>query len=359
MRGTWQISVLAALCAGLAACTGERPKAAAQPSPPRQITPPKHGAYLGAYLDLGEAEDELTLEKIENFEKLTGRKLAVVACSSFWGEQSFPKRQVEIIALHQAIPLIYWSPWDRPYEQDHGPDRFSLPAILQGRWDAYIDRWADAAKASGHPLLAAWGLEMNGTWFPWSGTFYGGGKEVSGKTNAWEGPETYKAAYRYVVDRVRARGADNVRWVFHANNYSYPLDDWNALAAYYPGDGYVDWLGLSVYGKQFAKDSWANFADLMDYPYREIGALAPDKPILLAEWGIGEFPQAGDKGAWIRDAMRQMSTKYPRLKAAVFWHERWENEDGSYSNLRVNSSPGALEAYRKGIANSFWRDHPE
>jgi hypothetical protein len=35
-----------------------------------------------------------------------------------------------------------------------------------------------------------------------------------------------------------------------------------------------------------------------------------------------------------------------RLKAAVFWSERWENDDGTYSNLRVTSSPQALKAYR-------------
>jgi hypothetical protein len=50
---------------------------------------------------------------------------------------------------------------------------------------------------------------------------------------------------------------------------------------------------------------------------------------------------------------------YPRLKAAVFWHERWQNADGSYSNLRVNSSPGSLKAYREGVADPFWLGRPE
>ena len=42
------------------------------------------------------------------------------------------------------------------------------------------------------------------------------------------------------------------------------------------------------------------------------------------------------------------------MKAAVYWHERWQNADQSYSNLRVNSSIEALDAYRKGIANPDW-----
>ncbi len=59
----------------------------------------------------------------------------------------------------------------------------------------------------------------------------------------WKGPETFRRAYRHVVDRVRARGATNIKWMFHTNNYSYPLDTWNFAPAYYPGSDYVDWLG--------------------------------------------------------------------------------------------------------------------
>lgn len=57
--------------------------------------------------------------------------------------------------------------------------------------------------------------------------------------------------------------------------------------------------------------------------------------------------------------LSDLRTKYQRVRAAVYWHERWENEDGTYSNLRVNSSPEALEAYRAGVADSFWIDRPQ
>ena len=63
--------------------------------------------------------------------------------------------------------------------------------------------------------------------FPWSGSFYGGKTPVPGRPNEWQGPETFKQAYRHVVDRVRARGAGNVQWLFHTNNYSEPNDTWN------------------------------------------------------------------------------------------------------------------------------------
>lgn len=321
-----------------------------------RLVVPEKGAYTGAYIDFGDSEDDVTLEQIETFEKAVGKHQAIIASSSYWGQQSFPRRNLEIITRHHAVPLVYWSPWDKPYEQDRGPDRFSLEAILAGKWDDYIDSWAKQAKAFDQPLFVAWGLEMNGTWFPWSGYFYGGGKDVG--EGRFAGPELFKKAYRHVVDRVRAQGASNVMWVFHANNYSYPMDSWNEMKQYYPGDDYVDWLGMSAYGKQFKKDDWVSAADCLTYAYKDLCSLSPTKPVMLAEWGIGEFPGAGDKAGWITEAFGVMQRGMPRLKAAVFWHERWENEDGSFSNLRVTSSPQALEAYRKGVAEPFWLTEP-
>ncbi len=307
-------------------------------------------------MDFGESEDDVTLEKIEAFEKAVGKRQAIIASSSFWGEQSFPNHNLKLITRHNAVPLVYWSPWDKPYRESRGPDRFSLAAIIAGKWDAYIDSWAAQAKTFGRPIFVAWGLEMNGTWFPWSGYFYGGGKQLS--KGIYEGPDLYKKAYRYVVDRVRANGAQNIIWVFHIQDYSYPQDEWNQVKEYYPGDRYVDWLAMSAYGKQFQRDKWVSASDIMTYAYQDLCSISSKKPIMFAEWGIGEYPDSGDKAQWIMRAFALMKTRFPRLKAAVFWSERWENDDGSYSDLRVTSSPEALEAYRIGVADPFWLDHP-
>ena len=287
---------------------------------------PDQGAYTGAYMDFGEGEDDVTLEQIEAFEQAVGKHQAIIASGSFWGEQSFPLHNLEIITRHNAIPLIYWSPWDRPYAEERGPDRFSLDAIVAGKWDAYIDSWSAEAKRN----------------FPKA---------------SMPDPISIKKAYRYVVDRVRAAGAKNIIWVFHIQNYSYPSDEWNQPKEYYPGDDYVDWLAMSAYGKQFRHEKWVSASDVMTYAYDDLCAINSNKPVMLAEWGIGEFPKVGDKAVWIAEAF-QIMKRFSRLKAAVFWSERWENDDGTYSNLRVTSSPRALEAYRRGVADPFWQDRP-
>lgn len=330
-----------------------------QPEVPMTLQVPEHGAYTGAYMDFGDYEDEVSLEKIEEFEKLVGKHQAIVASSSYWGEQSFPMDNLKLIWRHNSIPLVYWSPWDRPYAEDQGPDKYSLKSILEGKWDAYIDRWADQAKEFNQPFFVSFCNEMNGTWFPWSGKWYGAGDKIPDATPlAYEGPELFKKAYRHVVDRVRARGAKNVLWVLHLMNYSMPQELWNYAAQYYPGDDYVDWFGLSVYGEQYVDDKWSDWLHLLDWPYKELQLINPKKPVMLAEWGIGEYHRPAGKPKFITDAFKDMEANYPNLKAAVFWHERWQNEEEDYSNLKVNSSPESLEAYRQGVARPFWLDKP-
>jgi len=339
-------------------CERSKRVASVDAKEPVAVVIPAHGAYTGAYLDFGDEEDDVTLELIEEFERMVGKHQAIIASSSYWGEQTFPTANMNLIWRHGSLPLVFWSPWDKPYQQDRGPDRFSLQAILAGNWDQYIDKWADGARTFGRPMVVVFGNEMNGTWFPWSGAYYGA-DAWDNEHNNWKGPETYRLAYRHVVDRVRARGVTNIKWMFHVNNYSYPLDTWNFASSYYPGADYVDWLGLSVYGQQFKDEPNPDIPSLVDWPYQEICDLDPKKPVMITEWATGDFPFASDiqgmrKPEWIKQALDLFRTRYPRVKAAVYWHERWQNEDQSYSNLRVNSSIEALDAYRKAIANPEW-----
>ncbi len=287
-----------------------------------------------------------------------GKHQAIIASSSYWGEQKFPSDNVDLIEQHGSIPLIYWSPWDKPYEEGTGPDQFSLLEILAGKWDAYIDAWAGSAKEFGHPLFVSFAKEPNGSVFPWSGIFYDGENKIPDADPVqYEGPETYKKAWRYVIDRVRAKGAANIIWVFQVAGSSDPQEDWNSASEYYPGAAYVDWIGLSVCGQQYPDDPWSAFTPLLSQAYAGVSRLDSGKPIMLAEWRCGEFPKSGSKAGFITEAFGAMK-KYPRLKAAVVWNEEWQNEGDTTSDLRVNSSPESLDAYRKGVADPFWLEHP-
>src|SRR3982751_578708 len=125
------------------------------PNGPVEVVIPEHGAYTGAFMDFGDAEDDVTLEMIEEFETMVGKRQAIIASSSYWGEQNFPTDNLNVVWRHGSLPLVFWSPWDKPYVQNRGPDRFNLMDIIAGKWDAYIDKWADAARDFGHPIIVS------------------------------------------------------------------------------------------------------------------------------------------------------------------------------------------------------------
>ncbi len=82
--------VALALTLVLAAC--QKP-ATPTPATSRRLLIPAHGIYAGAYIEAGDKEDDVTLEKIEEFEQLVGKHQAIVASSSATGaNRLFPTR---------------------------------------------------------------------------------------------------------------------------------------------------------------------------------------------------------------------------------------------------------------------------
>lgn len=203
-------------------------------------------------------------------------------------------------------------------------------------------------------------LEMNGNWFPWCGVFQGGSTTTAyGDPTKADGPERYVDAFRHIVNVFRGQEVNNVTWYFHLNSPSLPETSWNAMTAYYPGDGYVDWIGVSVYGTQYRDEGWESFDTIMEAAYNELAPLLSRKPLMLPEWGVGEWPEKGDKATWYREAFNHIQSTYTEIKIAVVYHEAWQNDDGTITDLRVNSSPEALQAYQQGIRSGYFLGHIE
>src|SRR5207253_10438675 len=70
------------------------------PNGPVEVVIPDHGAYTGAFMDFGDAEDAVTLETIEDFEEMVGKHQAIIVSSSYWGEQNFPTDNLNVIWRH-------------------------------------------------------------------------------------------------------------------------------------------------------------------------------------------------------------------------------------------------------------------
>jgi hypothetical protein len=301
--------------------------------------------WNGVYLGDAETTPERVTGAIGEFAALTGKRPALVKsfhrldadlAESGWAGRVLHAIQGAGATNYVALDLDWQG---RPA----GP---LLDAINRGDADARIDQVARSLAIVRGVVLVEAGWEMNGNWaYGWQGIANGADPSA---------PAKYIAAVRRVVDRFRAAGATNVRWVFNPNTGNALAapgagsSHWNWYANYYPGDPYVDFVGAHGYNGPHAFSApYHTFDDLFngadaDRILADLERRYPTKPILLGEIGAEEV--AGrDKGAWVRDAYERM-LRDPQIAGAVWFNMKKE------SDWRVNSSASSLAGYRAAIA---------
>lgn len=322
-----------------AACsTGSRQYSVNQ----KKILPPDYGIYNGAFPDMGSTEDSVTFARLKAFENLTGKKPAWVYFSDNWFSGiRFPVQKAEIISDFGSVPFIRLMP-RKDFNENNADPFYSLKKIADGNFDRELTEYANDVKKFGEPVMIEFGTEMNGDWFPWSGVYSNGN------------PGIFKNAYIRIIEIFRKQKAENVTWVFHVNYDSSPKEKWNTMADYYPGDEYIDWIGMSIYGAQHPNDEWVNISGIFETAYKELAAVSLNKPLAVFEFGVIENKL---KPEWIKEFFSIIKDrKFSRIKGISYWHSNWDNQDGSYSFMRIDSSPESLEAYKVNISDNFFHN---
>ncbi|HZQ35208.1 MAG TPA: glycosyl hydrolase [Dehalococcoidia bacterium] len=305
----------------------------------QRAAPASAGVYFGVWQP-GVPED---MSQLTAFEQSVGKRAAIVMIWRDWADDKgwLDTDWLCAIAAHGSIPLISWSPADWRTGADQSP--YSLDNIIAGNQDGYIESWAQQLAAYGGPVLLRFAHEMNGSWYPWA--------QQGANT-----PAKYVAAWRHVHDLFVQAGATNVQWVWSPN----AMDDGNAATAfepYYPGDQYVDWVGLDGYN--FASSGWLWFKQIFDQSYTRITALT-SKPLMIAEMGSAdELPNQaanGDtKARWLADAFgTEIPDDYPLIRAVVWFNEDESGDTPHTRNFAVQSSDSALQAFRQAIASPLY-----
>lgn len=157
----------------------------------------------------------------------------------------------------------------------------------------------------------------------------------------------YAAMYRHVVKRLRAHGADNVVTVLvHGADGAQTTG--KLLDGLYPGDDVVDWIGVDTYvtGDQAAgglaalvdrgRQGWPGF-------YRWATAEHPDKPLMIAEWGVWASGDPKRRADAFRGIAGQIA-RYPRIRAMVYFDTP---RDQHGRDSRVDATADSLRAYRE------------
>ncbi|MBI4675786.1 MAG: beta-mannanase [Chloroflexi bacterium] len=312
-----------------------------------------HAVYPGGIT--GE-EDDLTLADVTSYETTVGKSAAWIYFSHNWyRDRAFPLATATWIRDHGATPYIRLMLRGGAENLPNRP--FQLYKILRGRFDNDLRAWARAARDFGSPIIVEYGAEMNGNWFPWNGKWNGGKiRDGYGDPKFPDGPERFRDAYRHIIDVMRAEGADNLTWGFHVNGGDFPPRAWNRFEKYYPGDAYVDWLGVSVYGAQTPQDDWCDpFRDALDTAYPRLDALAPTKPIFVLEFGVTDGNPLCDQAAWAHNALADLTSgRWARVKGFSWWNETWQNDgDPAHdTDMRVQGNPALASEFQTFVGNN-------
>lgn len=239
---------------------------------------------------------------------------------------------LEAWEARSIAPHLTWQPF-RDWTEGAVSD-FALSTITAGNHDATIDVWASHAAAYAKPLYIRFAHEMNGDWYPW-------GQGLNGNT-----PAQYVAAWRYVVDRFRAAGALNVLWSWSpsvvGSGGQYPL------TGLYPGDAYVDLIGMDGYnwGTTGRGDGgWRSFTDVFATTYDQLAAHG--KPMYVAETNSADL--GGDKAKWITSAfLSEIPKRFPNLRGVLLF-DPYGAIDPAWA-----VTGAALNALRRVTAEPTW-----
>ncbi len=259
------LALLLAACgpASHAASGGSAP---AQGSPQAQTTPkpqpidmnvlinPTAGKYFGVEPDAAVG----AMGPVRDFAAVIGRKPDLVGYYVGW-RTPFDAAAAQTTWSYGALYYMAWEPYGT-----------TVADIAAGDSNRYISEFAQEVKAANVPIAISFGHEMNGNWYPW------------GSTDA--SPASFVAAWRLIHALFAGAGATNVIWIWNPNVISASP---TPLQPYYPGNSYVDWIGLTGY---FPMTGVTTFTGLFGPTMTEIRQFT-GKPFIIVETAVQSGPE--------------------------------------------------------------------
>lgn len=308
-----------------------RPTAGLEPTNLAKHEPP-FGALIGGTVD----RDPAVYDDLDRAAATYGKPYGMVMVYNTVAAYDYLNVSTKV--LETGVPLqIAWQP------------EYRLNSVTESVVRAYARELAEY----GQPVYLRFGNEMNGSWVKWYGD-----------------PELYKQKFRLVA-RIMREEAPNVAMVWAPN---YVGADY---MPYYPGDEWVDWVGVSAYhDAYFLADM--NQSDMMNGLYyqgqkanpldkfKEIyERFADRKPIMIAETGYNHSnntPAAREEGLPIYDSSEwaaqtaryvyaYLPMVYPRIKMVGHFNNPRTGDKAAYT---MSQSEPLLNAVREAIADDWY-----
>jgi hypothetical protein len=227
--------------------------------------------------------------------------------------------------------------------------------ISAGALDVEIRALAQVLKAFGAPCFVRLGFEPN--------------------TLAYNAFAAYRDSYRHIVDLFREEQVENVAWIWcagPANGVQMAQVDPAQGAWWYPGDAYVDWVGIDVFTRSNFDQSQGHNSYWSFWSMLEL-ADAWKKPVILSEtsalfmdgtdWGIKDPSPAAAAYYWSEWFQPFFDTldQHPRIKAWSYVNWNWEDTPWPWPDARIENNAHLVDLLAQELTKPRYihRDTPD
>ena len=242
----------------------------------------------------------------------------------------FPVTESIAVAKRGLVPFVYGHPG--PYDLPAPISGFGPKEIAQGQHDRYIRKFAQGA--------AEFGKEYGGFFFT---TF----PEMNGKWFFWGMNSNVIPAWRHIWQIFEDQGANQyATWVWEVYPDSVlPPSMVDNAESYYPGDKFVDWIGITGISVAKGRYSYGPLYSLIDKPYRQMLKDHPRKPIMLSS-----FARTNDneQSSWLINAYSSIKKSFPAIKAVIYFDNTWRLTGDHTLN------PKSLETLKEIFKDPYW-----
>jgi len=251
---------------------------------------------------------------VPQFQKNTSTPVKVVEVYNPFPGSKFNAAEADQAIRLGALPLIQLN-----------PRTVTMAQIASGAEDRYIKSYALAVKKFRCDVVLSLGHEMNGWWYHWG--------------LPWTQPATFIAAWRHVHGIFATAGATNVIWSWdpsHQYDQVAPGKVASPASEWYPGNAYVDWVGVDGYLGQDRNGDLQNFGEIFSHQLASIESVAKNKLIYVAETGVAPGRFDVKQIAYLFAGLRQYKLH------GVIW---FEVDVTKKNDWRLGNRPVAAKAY--------------
>jgi hypothetical protein len=227
---------------------------------------------------------------------------------------------VDIMHVYHSGAQLFPTDTERGMATEPGRNR-----MLLVNWKP-SGKWADVAAGQSDAQIDRLAAHITST-FPqkfFLAIFHEPENDVVERAGSGMRARDFRAMFRHVTQRLRDKGVTNAVTVM---NYmgapKFGVEPW--FGDLYPGDDVVDWVAYDPYGMGEPGFHGGDFANLANRGvtarwagmYNWLTKFHPGKPIMLGEWGVGEFTKAPQNKSNLFRTMSALLAKFPAIKALV------------------------------------------